>query len=48
MCVVVVSNNVLRNLVKRIFFSYGFSVEDAEIIADHLVLANLRGLIAMA
>jgi L-2-hydroxycarboxylate dehydrogenase (NAD+) len=34
---------VVKGVVRDIFRSYGLSWEDAEAIADHLVLANLRG-----
>lgn len=34
---------VVKRVVRGIFRSYGLSWEDAEVIADHLVLANPRG-----
>ncbi len=40
---ILIKSEDLKKIVKRIFVSYGFSDEDAEIVADHLVLANLRG-----
>ena len=38
-----INHEVLRSMVKEIFLRAGFKSEDASIIADHLVTANLRG-----
>ncbi len=38
-----IGHEVLRNTVREIFTREGFRAEDASIIADHLVTANLRG-----
>ncbi len=38
-----IDHETLRNMVREIFVKAGFRSEDASIIADHLVTANLRG-----
>jgi len=40
---VMVDHESLKNFVRSVLSRVGFSVEDAEITADHLVHANLRG-----
>ena len=38
-----IDHETLRSMVREIFVKAGFRGEDASIIADHLVTANLRG-----
>lgn len=43
MSVVTISKEILKNFVEKIFLAEGVRPMDAEVLSNHLVLANLRG-----